>query len=92
MDVTNRFKGLVLIDRVPEELWMEICDIVEEALIKNIPEKKKCKKAKWLSDEALQIAEKRREAKGMGEQERYTHLNAEFQRIARRGKKAFLSG
>ena len=90
--MTNRFKGLVLIDRVPEELWMEICDIVEEALIKNVPEKKKCKKAKWLSDEALQIAEKRREAKGMGEQERYTHLNAEFQRIARRGKKAFLSG
>ena len=92
MDVKNRFKGLVLIDRVPEELWMEIIDIVQEALIKNIPEKKKCKKAKWLSDEALQIAEKRREAKGMGEQERYTHLNAEFQRIARRGKKAFLSG
>ena len=92
VEVTNRFKGLDLIDRVPEELWMEICDIVEEALIKNVPEKKKCKKAKWLSDEALQIAEKRREAKGMGEQERYTHLNAEFQRIARRGKKAFLSG
>ena len=88
--MTNRFKGLVLIDRVPEELWMEICDIVQEALIKNVPEKKKCKKAKWLSDEALQIAEKRREAKGMGEQERYTHLNAEFQRIARRGKKALL--
>ena len=90
--MANRFKGLVLIDRVPEELWMEICDIVQEALIKNIPEKKKCKEAKWLSDEALQIAEKRREAKGKGEQERYTHLNAEFQRRARRDKKAFLSG
>ena len=82
--MTNTFKGLVLIDRVPEEQWMEIRDIVQEALIKNIPEKKKCKKAKWLSEEALQIAEKRREAKGKGEQERYTHLNAEFQRIARR--------
>ena len=92
MDVTNRFKGLVLIDRVPEELWTEIRDIVQEALIKNIPEKKKCKKAKWLSDKALQIAEKRREAKGKGKQERYTHLNGEFQRIARRDKKAFLSG
>ena len=92
MDVTNRFKGLVLIDRVPEELWMEIRDIVQEALIKKILEKNKCKEEKWLSDEALQIAEKRREAKGMGEQERYTHLNAEFQRIARRDKKAFLSG
>jgi len=77
---------------VPEELWMEICNIVQEALIKNIPEKKKCKKEKWLSDKALQIAEKRREAKGKGEQEKYTHLNAEFQRIARRDKKAFLSG
>ena len=76
-----------MIDRVPEEQWMEIRDIVQEALIKNIPEKKKCKKAKWLSEEALQIAEKRREAKGKGEQERYTHLNAEFQRIARRDKK-----
>ena len=81
-----------MIDRVPEELWMEICNIVQEALIKNIPEKKKCKKEKWLSDKALQIAEKRREAKGKGEQEKYTHLNAEFQRIARRDKKAFLSG
>ena len=90
--MTNRFKGLVLIDRVPEELWTEIRDIVQEALIKNIPEKKKCKKAKWLSDKALQIAEKRREAKGKGKQERYTHLNGEFQRIARRDKKAFLSG
>ena len=81
-----------MIDRVPEELWTEIRDIVQEALIKNIPEKKKCKKAKWLSDKALQIAEKRREAKGKGKQERYTHLNGEFQRIARRDKKAFLSG
>jgi len=92
VDVTNRFKGLVLIDRVPEELWMEICDIVQEALIKNIPEKNKCKEEKWLSDETLQIAEKRREAKDKGEQKRYTHLNAEFQKIARRDKKAFLSG
>ena len=90
--MTNRFKVLDLIDRMPEELWMEICDIVQEAVIKTIPKKKKCKKAKWLSEEALQIAEKRREAKGMGEQERYTHLNAEFQRRARRDKKAFLSG
>ena len=90
MDVTNRFKGLDLINRVPEELWMEIRDIVQEAVIKTIPKKKKSKKAKWLSEEALQIAEKR-EAKGRGEKERYTHLNAEFQRIARRDKKAFLS-
>ena len=72
--MTNRFKGLVLIDRVPEELWMEICDIVQEAVIKIIPKKKKCKKAKWLSEEALQIAEKRREAKGKGAKERYTHF------------------
>ena len=90
--VTNRFKGLDLVDRLPEELWMEICDIVQEALIKNIPEKNKCKEEKWLSDETLQIAEKRREAKDKGEQKRYTHLNAEFQKIARRDKKAFLSG
>ena len=76
---------------MPEELWMEIHDIVQEAVIKTIPKKKKCKKAKWLSEEALQIAEKRKDAKGKGEKERYTHLNAEFQRIARRGKKAFLS-
>ena len=74
-------------DRVPEELWMEICDTVQETGIKTIPKKKKCKKGKWLSEEALQIAEKRREAKGKGEQERYTHLNAEFQRLARRDKK-----
>ena len=87
--VSNRFKGLDLIDRVPEELWMEVCDIVQEAVIKTIPKKKKCKKTKWLSEEALQTAMKRREAKGKGEKERYTHLNAEFQRIARRDKKAF---
>ena len=89
--MTDRFKGLDLIDRVPEELWMEVHDIVQEAAIKTIPKKKKCGKAKWLSEEPLQIAEKRREAKGKGEKERYTHLNAEFQRIARRDKKAFLS-
>ena len=83
MKVTNRFKALDLIDRVPEELWTEVCDLVQEAVIKTIPKKKKCKKAKWWSREALQIAEKRREAKGKGEKERYTHLNAEFQRIAR---------
>ena len=89
--VTNRFKGLDLIDRVPEELWMEVCDIVQEAGIKTIPKKKKWKKAKWLSEEALQIVVKRREVKSKGEKERYTHLNAQFQRIARRDKKAFLS-
>ena len=76
---------------MPEELWMEVHDIVWEAVIKTIPKKKECKKAKWLSEEALQIAEKRREAKGKGEKERYTQLNAEFQRIARRDKKAFIS-
>ena len=91
VEVTNRSKGLDLIDRVPEELWMEARDIVQEAVIKTILKKKKCKKAKWLSEEAFQIAEKRREAKGKGEKERYVHLNAEFQRIARRDKKAFLS-
>ena len=91
VEVTNRFRGLDLIDRVPEELWIEVCDIVQEAGIKIISKKKKCKKAKWLSKEALQIAEKRREAKGKEEKERYTHLNPEFQRIARRDKKAFLS-
>ena len=89
--VTNRFKGLDLIDRVPEELWMEIYDIVQQAVIKTIPKKNKCKKAKWLSEEALQTAEKRREAKGNGEKKIYSHVNAEFQRIARRDKKAFLS-
>ena len=87
----NRIKGLDLIDRVPDELWMEVCDIVQETGIKTIPKKKKCKKAKWLSEEALQIALKRRETKSKGEKERYIHLNAEFQRIARRDKKAFLS-
>ena len=88
MEVTNRFKGLDLINRVPKELWTEVHDIVQEAVIKNIPKKNKCKKAKWLSKEALQIAEKRREAKSKGEKERYTHLNAEFQRIARRDEKS----
>ena len=91
MEVTNRFKGSDLIDRVPEELWTEVRDIVQEAGIETISKKKKCEKAKWLSEEALQIAEKRREAKGKGEKERYTHLNAEFQNIARRDEKAFLS-
>ena len=90
MEVTNTFEGLDLADRVPEELWTEVRDTVQEAVIKTIPKKKKCKKAEWLSEEALQMAEKR-EAKGKGEKERYTHLNAEFQRIARRDKKAFLS-
>ena len=90
VEVRNRFKGLDLIDRVPDELWNEICDIVQETGIKSIPMEKKCKKAKWLSGEALQIAVKRREAKSKVEKERYKHLNAEFQRIARRDKKAFL--
>ena len=88
VEVRNRFKGLDLIDRVPEELWTEVCDIVQEAGIKTTPKKKKYKKAKWLSEEALQIAVKRREAKSKGAKERYKHLNAEFQRIARRDKKA----
>ena len=87
VEVRNRFKGLDLMDRVPDELWMEVHDIVQETGIKTIPKKKKCKKAKWLSGEALQIAVKRRDAKSKGEK----HLNAEFQRIARRDKKAFLS-
>ena len=87
MEVRNRFKGLDLIDRVPDELWTE----VQETRIKIIPMEKKCNKAKWLSEEALQIAVKRREAKSKGENERYKHLNAKFQRIARRDKKAFLS-
>ena len=91
MQVTNRFKGLDLIDRVHEELWMEVHDSVKDAVIKIIPKKKRCKKAKCLSEEALQTAIKRREAKGKGEEGRYTHLNAEFQRIARRDKKDFLS-
>ena len=76
VEVTNRFKGLDLIDRMPEELWMEVCDTVQEAVFKTIPKKNKCKKAKWLSEETFQIAEKRRKAKGKGEKERYTHLNA----------------
>ena len=88
--VRIRFKGLDLIDRVPEKLWTEVHDLAQEAVIKTIPKKKKCKKAKWLSEEALQIAMKRREAKSKGEKETYSHLNAEFQRIARRDKKAFL--
>ena len=91
MEVTNRFKALDLIDRMPEELRTELHDIVQEAVIKTIPKKKTSKKAKWLSEEALRIAEKRREANGKGEKERYTHLNAELQRIARRDKKSFLS-
>ena len=89
--VRNRFKGLDLIDRVPDELWTEVHDIVQKTRSKTIPKKKKCKRAKWLCEEALQIAVKRREAKSKGEKERYKHLNAEFQRIARRDKKAFLS-
>ena len=80
VELTNRFKGLDLIDRVPEELWMEICDIVRETGIKTIPKEKKCKKAKWLSGEALQIAVKRRRVKSKGEKERYTHLNAEIRK------------
>ena len=80
VEVTNRFKGLDLIDRAPEELWMEVLDTVQEAVIKTIPKKKKCKRGKWLSEEALQIAEKRKHAKGTGEKKRYTHLNAEFQK------------
>ena len=91
MEVRNKFKVLDLIDRVPEELWREVCDTVKEAVMKTIPKKKKYKKAKWLSEETLQIAEKRREVKTKGEKKRYKHLNAEFQRIARRDKKAFLS-
>ena len=91
VELRNRFKGLDLIDRVPDELWTEVRDIVQDIGIKTIPKKNKCKNAKWLSEEALQITVKRREAKSKGEKERYTHLNAEFQRIARRNKKAFLS-
>ena len=91
VEVRNRFKGLNLIDRVPDELWMEVHDIVQETGIKTIPKKKKCKKAKQLSKEALQIAVKIREAKSKGEKERYKHLNEEFQRMSSRDKKAFLS-
>ena len=89
VEVTNRFKGLDLINRVPDELWTEVRDIVQEAVIKTIPKKKKCKKAKWLYEEALETAEKRTEVKDKGEKERYTHLNEKFQRRARRYKKAF---
>ena len=91
VEVRNRFKGVDLIDRVPGELWTEVHDFVQETGVKTIPKKKKCKKAKWLSEEPLQIAVKRREVKSKGEKERYTHLNAKFQRIVRRDKKAFLS-
>ena len=91
MEVRNRFKGLDLIDRVPDEQWMEVRDIVQETGIETIPMEKKCKKAKWLSEEASQIAVEIREVKSKGEKERYSHLNAVFQRIARRDKKAFLS-
>ena len=91
VEVRNRFKGLDLIDRLPDELWTEVHDTVQETGIKTIPMEKKSKKAKWLSEEALQIAVKRREAKSKGEKERYKHLNAEFQRIARRDKNAFFS-
>ena len=91
VEVTNKFKGSDLIDRVPDELWTEVCDIVQETVIKTIPMEKICKKANWLSVEALQIAVKRREGKSKGEKERYKHLNAQFQRTARRDKKAFLS-
>ena len=91
VEVMDRLKGLEVVDREPEELWMEVCNTVQEVVTKTIPKKKKCMKAKWLSAEALQIVEKRREAKGKGEKERYTHLNAEFQRIARRDKKAFFT-
>ena len=92
VEVRNRFKGLDLIERVPDELWTEVHDSAQETGIKTIPMEKKCKKAKWLSGEALQIAERGREAKNKGEKERYKHLNAEFQRIARRDNKAFLRG
>ena len=91
MEVTNRFQGLYQKDRVPKELLMKVHDIVQEAVIKTIPKKKKCTKAKWCSEEVLQIAEKRREAKGKGDRERYNQLSTEFQRIARKDKKAFLS-
>ena len=87
MEVRNRLNKLDLLDRFPEELWMEVCDILQETEIKSIPKKKKCKKAKWLSEEALQIAVKSKEAKGKGEKERYTHLNVEFQRITREIRK-----
>ena len=89
VEVTNRFEGLDLVDRVPEELWTEVHNTVQEAVIKTIPKEKKCRKVKWLSEEALQIAEERKEVKSKGERERYTQLNAELQRIVRKDKKAF---
>ena len=92
VEVRKRVKGLNLMDRVPEELWTEVHNLVQEAVTKTIPKKKKSKKAKWLSEELLQIAEERRESKSKGEMERYTQPNAEFQRIAKRNKKAFLNG
>ena len=92
VEVRNRFKGLALIDRVPDELWTEVRDIIQEIGIKTILMEKKCKKSNWLSEEALQIAVKRREAKSKGEKERHKHLNAEVQRTVRRDKKAFFSG
>ena len=91
MEVTNRFKGLDLVDRVPEEIWREVYNIVQEAVTQTILKKKKCKKAKWLSEKPLQIVEERRQVKSRGKRERYTQLNSEFQRIARRDKKAFLN-
>ena len=91
VQLTNRSKGTDLIHRVPEELWTEVCNVIQETVTKTVPKKKKCKKAKWPSEEALQRAEKRREAKRKGEKEGYTHLNAEFHRTARRDEKAFLS-
>ena len=91
VEVRNIFRELDLIHRVHEDLWMEVHDIIQEAVIKTISKKKKCKKTKWLSEKALKIAEGKKEAKGKGEKERYTHLNAKFQRVARRAKKVFLS-
>ena len=91
VEITNRFKGLDLVDGVPEELWTEVCNIVQDTVTKTISKKKKCKKAKWLFMEALLISEERKEAKSRGERERYTQLNAQFQRKARRDKKAFLN-
>ena len=90
-EVMNRFKGLDLVDRGPEELWTEVCNIVQEAMTKTISKERKCKKAKWLSEKALQITEEMREVKGKGERERYTQPNADLQRIARRGKETFIN-
>ena len=91
MEVINRFKGSDLVGRMPEALWTEVCNTVQEAVTKTIKKKKKCKKAKWMSEKALQIAEERREVKAKGQRERYTQLNAEFQKTARRDKKGFLN-